>query len=63
MRRGRSGELVLAFAADEAGQDVVEYGMLIATIAIVVLIGTMAFGNQISPWFERLAGMITTVGT
>jgi Flp pilus assembly pilin Flp len=63
VRRGRSGELVLVFAADEAGQDVVEYGMLIATIAIVVLMGTMAFGNQIRPWFERLAGMITTVGT
>ena len=51
------------FVGDAAGQDVVEYGLLIATIAVVVLIGTMAFGNQIRPWFEHLAGMITTTGT
>ena len=51
------------FVGDEAGQDVVEYGLIIATIAVVVLIGTMAFGNQIRPWFEHLAGMITTTGT
>jgi Flp pilus assembly pilin Flp len=48
---------------DERGQDVVEYGLIVATIAVVVLIGTMAFGNQIRPWFEHLAGMITTTGT
>jgi len=48
---------------DESGQDVVEYGLMVATIAMVVLIGTMAFGNQIRPWFEHLAGMITTTGT
>jgi Flp pilus assembly pilin Flp len=46
-----------------SGQDVVEYGMIIATIAIVVLIGTMTFGNMIQPWFAALAGKITTVGT
>ena len=39
-----------------------EYGILIATIAILVLIGAMALGNQISPWLERLAA-ITTSGT
>ena len=44
-------------------QDVVEYGMIIATIAMVVLLGVAAFGSQIGPWFERLAAHITTVGT
>jgi Flp pilus assembly pilin Flp len=52
-----------AFAADEAGQDVVEYGLIIATIAIVVLVGITAFGQQIEPWFQQLAGRITTTGT
>jgi len=37
--------------------------MIIATIAIVVLIGTMTFGNMIEPWFAALAGKITTIGT
>jgi hypothetical protein len=37
--------------------------MIIATIAMVVLLGVAAFGTQIRPWFEHLAGHITTVGT
>ena len=50
-------------ARDEDGQDVVEYGLLIATIAIVVLVSTAAFGAQIGGWFQGLAGRITTTGT
>jgi Flp pilus assembly pilin Flp len=56
-------DMLSRLARDESGQDVVEYGLIVATIAVVVLIGTMAFGNQIRPWFEHLAGMITTTGT
>ena len=48
---------------DQSGQDVVEYGMLVATIAVIVLLGTTAFGGQIEPWFQNLAGRITTTGT
>lgn len=51
------------FLFDEAGQDVVEYGLLIATIAIVVLIGVGIFGSTINAWFQNLAARITTVGT
>jgi Flp pilus assembly pilin Flp len=51
------------FGRDENGQDVVEYGLLIATIAIVVLLATQAFGNQITAWFGALSGRITTTGT
>jgi len=51
------------FVRDEAGQDVVEYGLLIATIAIVVLIGVGIFGTNIQTWFQNLAARITTVGT
>ena len=51
------------FLRDESGQDVVEYGLLIATIAIVVLIGVGIFGNNINSWFQNLAGRITTTGT
>jgi Flp pilus assembly pilin Flp len=54
----------LQFAGDrQLAQDAVEYGMIIATIAMVVLLGVAAFGTQIKPWFEHLAGRITTVGT
>ena len=54
---------VFRFLSDESGQDVVEYGLLIATIAIVVLIGVGLFGSQINAWFQNLAGRITTTGT
>jgi len=51
------------FVREEDGQDVVEYGLLIATIAIVVLVGISFFGNNINAWFQTLAGRITTTGT
>jgi Flp pilus assembly pilin Flp len=55
-------EIVAQFIREEEGQDVVEYGLLIATIAIVVLVATAAFGDQIGAWFNRLAGRVTTTG-
>jgi Flp pilus assembly pilin Flp len=63
--RGHSSGLgiLLSTKAHEKGQDVVEYGLLMATIAVLVLIGTMAFGNQIRPWFDSLSARIKTVGT
>ncbi len=51
---------VQQFLRDEEGQDVVEYGLLIATIAIVVLIGVNFFGGAIQQWFMTLAQRITT---
>jgi pilus assembly protein Flp/PilA len=56
-------ESVRRFIREDDGQDVVEYGLLIATIAIVVLIGVGIFGSQINNWFQHLAARITTVGT
>jgi len=56
-------QLGVRFIREEDGQDVVEYGLLIATIAIVVLIGVGIFGQNINAWFQSLAGRITTVGT
>jgi Flp pilus assembly pilin Flp len=53
---------VWQFLRDEDGQDVVEYGLLIATVAIVVLVGISFFGSNIKGWFEILAGRITTTG-
>jgi Flp pilus assembly pilin Flp len=56
-------EVIQQFVREEDGQDVVEYGLLIATIAIVVLVATQAFGTSIKDWFGKLAGRITTTGT
>ena len=53
----------VALTSRTLAQDVVEYGLIVATIAIVILVATVAFGNQIEPWFQHLAGRITTTGT
>ncbi len=50
-------------SARQHGQDAVEYGLIIGTIAVMVLLATVAFGNQIQPWFEQLATRMVTVGT
>jgi Flp pilus assembly pilin Flp len=47
----------------EEAQNVVEYGLIIATIVIVVLLGVSSFGRLIEPWFANLASHITTLGT
>jgi Flp pilus assembly pilin Flp len=53
----------LLAVACSRGQNVVEYGMIIAAVAIVVLLGVTTFGSEIRPWFEHLTAGITTVGT
>ena len=50
------------FIRDDSGQNVVEYGLLIATIAIVIVLAMAAFGQSIDAWFNSLAGHITTTG-
>jgi Flp pilus assembly pilin Flp len=53
---------VYQFIRDDSGQNVVEYGLLIATIAIVIVLATAAFGQSIGTWFNSLSGQITTIG-
>lgn len=44
-------------------QSNVEYGILIAAIAIIVLAGLGTFGSRLAPWFSLLAGRMTSLGT
>jgi Flp pilus assembly pilin Flp len=55
--------LVRGGLSSNTAQNVVEYGIIIATIAVVVLLSVSAFGTQVAPWFMTLAGRITTTGT
>jgi len=43
-----------------AAQNTLEYGMLIAAIAVIVLLGVTAFGHVVQPWLIALAMRITT---
>ena len=53
-------QVVKSFIREEEGQDVVEYGLLVATIGLVVLVGTAAFGRNIQTWFSSLGTRVTT---
>jgi Flp pilus assembly pilin Flp len=44
---------------EDDGQDVVEYGLLVATIGLVVLFGVSAFGSNIQTWFSALSDKVT----
>jgi Flp pilus assembly pilin Flp len=52
--------MVQQFIREDEGQDVVEYGLLVATIGLVVLVGTAAFGGNIRDWFSSLGTRVTT---
>jgi pilus assembly protein Flp/PilA len=49
---------VRRFVREDHGQDLVEYAMLLALIALVVVGGVTAFGTAISTWYTNLAGAL-----
>jgi len=51
-------ELVRIQLKREEGQTMAEYGLLIAFIAIIALVGVTALGGSLSTFFTTLAGKI-----
>ena len=49
------------FLRSEDGIAVTEYGLLIALVAIALIAVVTVFGNDISSWFQKKTGQITTV--
>ncbi|MBI4491273.1 MAG: Flp family type IVb pilin [Chloroflexi bacterium] len=49
---------VKRFLVEDEGQDVVEYGLLIATIALIVLVGSTAFGGVVNDWFTNIGAKV-----
>ena len=45
---------------DKKGQDLTEYALLVALIAIVVMIAIIFFGGAVSTFFSDLAAEIAT---
>jgi pilus assembly protein Flp/PilA len=50
--------LLKRFVREEEGQDLTEYGMLVAFIAFVVLAGVTLFGNNLLNWWNAVAGNV-----
>ncbi len=40
---------------NERGATAAEYGLLVAFIALVVIVGITAFGNNLNAFFQRIA--------
>lgn len=46
------------FLRHEDGQDVVEYGLLVATLGLLVLMGTTSLGAAIFVWLSGIAARL-----
>ena len=49
------------FLRSEDGIAVTEYGLLVALVAIALIAVVAIFGNDLSSWFAKKTGQITTV--
>jgi pilus assembly protein Flp/PilA len=49
-------KIVLNFLADEAGATAIEYGLIAALIAVVIITGVTAVGTQLSTVFTNVSG-------
>jgi pilus assembly protein Flp/PilA len=54
--------LWMALRSDESGQDLAEYALLIALIAIVVIAAVTLLGGNISAVFNNIAGALNVGG-
>lgn len=50
--------LIARLVREEEGQDLVEYAMLVALIAIVCVAGVTAFGVEVNRFFNAIAGLV-----
>ena len=48
--------LITRFIRDESGATAIEYGLIAALIAVVIITGVTAVGTQLSTAFTNLAG-------
>ncbi len=52
-----------AFKSDESGQSLVEYGLVIALVALAVVGALIIFSGRISALFGRAGTALDTAGT
>lgn len=46
------------FVRDDEGATATEYGVLVAVIAFILIVGALAFGGALRDYFNRLAAVI-----
>jgi Flp pilus assembly pilin Flp len=48
------------FVHNEDGQDVAEYGLLVAGVGLLVLVGSASLGSNLHAWFDAVAAQVTS---
>lgn len=51
-------KLMISLVRDEEGQDLVEYAMLVALIALIAAVGVRQFGTALNTWFGGLSASV-----
>ena len=51
-------KLLMRLFKEEEGANLVEYALLVAVIALVVVFGASFFGDELRKWFSELATTI-----
>jgi|LakMenEpi03Aug12_release.lakeMendotaPanAssembly.Ray.scaffolds.fasta_scaffold4694978_1 pilus assembly protein Flp/PilA len=52
--------MIARFRQDERGASMVEYGLLVALIALVAIAGVTALGTKLSKLFSDIAALLNT---
>lgn len=50
---------LLRFAKDDAGATAIEYGLIAAGVAVVIIVGVNALGTKINSLFQGIGDKIT----
>lgn len=48
-------KILARFAKDESGATAIEYGLIAALIALAIIVGATAIGNQLKSTFNKIA--------
>ena len=56
-------KLFVRFAKNESGATAIEYGLIAALIAVVIIGGATAIGTQLNAKFTTISTAITNAGT
>ena len=51
-------KFISKFASDESGATAIEYGLIAALIAVVIIAAVTALGTSLSGAFSRIAGQL-----
>jgi pilus assembly protein Flp/PilA len=56
-------KFVTRFLNDESGATAIEYGLIAALIAVVIIAGATTLGSSLSSKFNNIATSVNTAGT